>query len=550
MVEILCTITGVVAGVAIVASLMHSKGDAGRWLAPPSDQRDEQRPGEMRGIAEQLRLLTFRVAADVTAHNERVEAISGRLHEPQSDQPEHVLSAINELIAANEQMQCQLAETRKRIADQSELIEEAVQSARTDALTGLPNQRALHDFLQTCLDAIRPGESAGLLLLDVDHFKAFNETYGHTTGDAVLAAFARNIRKSCKEECYAARYGDAQFAVILTGRDAATLALKSAALRKYVSEQSIGCGAAQLKITASAGLCTLAADDTLESTYARADEGLQRAKKSGGNQGYWLNGSRWQPFPAPAELGSEPGPREKVADAQTLIRQTALATKRQGEKSCETELQHDKVGRALANAPEADSLGGREVVSAIDGPATFAKPNHGGELHKKALGEVLDLTTFMNRTGVYFEQLRRADLPATGMLVEAQWDMEMTPADSKACWDTVLGLLQAQLRGIDVVCIYRANTAGVFLPGCSMEAASERASRIQMLLENSRDQWEPAEHCPDRLSISIAQALEHEDTGQFLQRLEEALEEAAGAGRFELVLHNGKSTRLESTISA
>jgi hypothetical protein len=184
------------------------------------------------------------------------------------------------------------------------------------------------------------------------------------------------------------------------------------------------------------------------------------------------------------------------------------------------------------------------------GLGALNKPEHVGDVHKKALGEVLDLATFMNRTGVYFEQLRRADLPATGMLIEAQWDIELDANDRKDCWNTVLGLIQSQLRGIDVVCIYRANTAGVFLPGCSIEAASERASRIQMLLETSRKDWQPVEHCPDRLSVSIAQAVEREETGEFLQRLEGALDEAADAGRFELVIHNGQCTRLESTIQA
>ena len=557
MVEILCTITGVVAGIAIVASLMHSKAEANRWRAEAQNDSEANRPENMRGIADQLRLLTFRVAADVTAHNERVEAISGRLNEPQSEQPEHLLSAIHELISANEQMQGQLADARKRIADQSELIEEAALQARTDALTGLANRRALNDFLESCLEAVQPGECAGLLLLDIDHFRAFNDTYGHTTGDAVLAAFARNIKKFCNQECYAARYGGEEFAVILTGRDAVALAQKAAALRKFVSEQAIGLESMQLKVTASAGLCALTPSETLQAAYDRAEEGLFRAKKAGRDRGYWLHDAYWRPLPTEAATGG--AQRDKPRDAQTLIRQTASAMDRPSDKpmppvdnTAAPEALKSTKQRPVAKIAEDDDaigLDDDDIGLDVQPYKTAGKPEHGVE-PKKSLGDVLDLASFITRTNVYFEQLRRAELPATGMLIEAHWNKELDDDASEHCWQTTLGLIQSQLRGIDVVCIYRANTVGVFLPGCSIEAASERASRIQMILESSRKDWAPEDHCPDRLSVAIGQALEEEDTRGFLLRMEKALREAAQAGRFELVIHTGEGTHLESAIQA
>ncbi len=526
MVELLCTITGILAGVAIVASIMQARGDKGRWVAPQPEADDLKQPEQMKGIADQLRLISYRVAADVTAHSEKVEAINDRLHEPTSAAgQEQILSAINELIAANQHMQSQLADARKRIADQSEMIEEASQQARTDALTGLANRRALNEFLQNCLDAIQPGECAGLLLLDIDHFKSFNDTYGHTTGDAVLSAFARNIRKFCNQECYPARYGGEEFAVILTGRDTEALAEKAAELRRFVSTQTIAYEDLQLKITASAGLCILAKGDTLQSAYDRADEGLYRAKKAGRNQGFWLNTTHWLPLPEDAQVEEE----DKPADAQSLIRQAAKD--RSGNRSQRT---GQAKGQAAANPSNDDGLSEME----------------GGTAYRKSLGDVLDLSTFMTRTTVYFDQLRRAELPATGMLVMPQWTTELDPGQAKTSWNTTLGLIQSQLRGIDVVCVYRANTACVFLPGCSLEAAAERASRMQMMLENSREEWLPADHCPDRLAISIAQALPEESPVDFLERLDGALSEAQDASRFELVVHDGNSTQFEASIQA
>lgn len=526
MVEILCTITGILAGVAIVASIMQAKGDKSRWQAPQPDAEELNQPEQMKGIADQLRLISYRVAADVTAHSEKVEAINDRLSEPSSGGSDQILSAINELIAANQHMQSQLADARKRIADQSEMIEEASQQARTDALTGLANRRALNEFLQNCLDAIQPGECDGLLLLDIDHFKSFNDTYGHTTGDAVLSAFARNIKKFCNQESYPARYGGEEFAVILTGRDTDALAEKAAALRTFVSGQTIAYEDLQLKITASAGLCILSKGDTLQSAYDRADKGLYRAKKAGRNQGFWLNTTHWQPFPEEADDCEDDS---KPADAQSLIRQAAKD--RAGNRS----------QRAAGGAKDsAQGAAGDEGVSEMDGGTTY----------RKALGDVLDLSTFMTRTTVYFDQLRRAELPATGMLVMPQWITELDASQTKTAWSTTLGLIQSQLRGIDVVCVYRANTACVFLPGCSLEAAAERASRMQMTLESCREEWLPAEHCPDRMAISIAQALPDESPVDFLERLDGALSEAQDASRFELVVHDGTSTQFEASIQA
>ncbi|MCA9135022.1 MAG: GGDEF domain-containing protein, partial [Planctomycetales bacterium] len=190
--------------------------------------------------------------------------------EAEGDQPERILSTIQEIILANESMQRQLADAQKRIAAQSQMIEQASQQARTDALTGLANRRALDEFLSNCIANYAPSEVVGLLLMDIDHFKSFNDSFGHTTGDAVLSSFARSITKCCGQECYAARFGGEEFAVILTAGSENELARKAAEVRYFVSEQVISYEDLQLKITASAGVCVLQPDDTVNSAYERA----------------------------------------------------------------------------------------------------------------------------------------------------------------------------------------------------------------------------------------------------------------------------------------
>lgn len=184
--------------------------------------------------------------------------------------------------------------------------------------------------------------------------------------------------------------------------------------------------------------------------------------------------------------------------------------------------------------------------STLEAEIAADDPNTMGQ---QTLSDVLDLATFMARTQVYFDQLRRAELPATGMLIAAQMPDDSEIADAES-WNNVLGMVQSQLRGIDVVCHYRANTVGILLPGCSIDAALERASRIQMLLEESRQDWFPEDQCPDRLSVAIAQAQDREEPGEYLTRLETALGEAVDSARFEIVVHDGTSTRVEATMHA
>jgi diguanylate cyclase (GGDEF)-like protein len=538
MIEILCTATGIVAGVAIVASLLQGRGSRNQFernRLPDVAAQSEQ----IQGIADQLKLLSFRVAEDVTAHSERVEAINERLTggEP-VEQPEQILSAINDLIAANQTMQGQLADARRRIAHQSEMIEAAAYQARTDALTGLANRRALNEFMENSLGAIAQGELPALLLLDIDHFKSFNDTYGHTTGDAVLSAFARNIKKWCDQQCFPARYGGEEFAVILTGRDPLVIAQRAAELRTFVSDQLICCEDLELRITASAGLCLLEQGDTLESAYSRADEGLYRSKKAGRNCGFWLNGEQWENLNdrlAAASLFApgEPGGRNRSAFSGS--------THLPGRKSTH----HSMLPEWQAHNATADS-----VVSLSGHTHSIALPGCLEPWRSDlASGDVLDLPTFTPRIGLYIEQLQKAHLPAAAMLVKAVWGTPpKDPAQAKASWSAVQSLIQSQLRGIDVMCAYSEATVCAFLPGCSHDIALERGARMQALLEDIRSTWESDSVAPDRLTIAAATAVTGEVPSALYIRLESALSAGAHCGRFELMLHDGQRVVCENGV--
>jgi diguanylate cyclase len=549
MIEILCTLTGIIAGVAVVASLFHYQGDRSRFEAPPSNVDSEK----IRGIADQLQVISHRVAANVSAHSEKVEHFSGKLSDSDVGQPERILSTIQEIMLANESMQGQLADAQKRIAQQSQMIEQASQQARTDALTGLANRRALDEFLTTCVNNVSEDEVVGLLLMDIDHFKSFNDSFGHTTGDAVLASFARSIVKCCGQECYAARFGGEEFAVILTAGSEEGLAQKAAEIRYYVSEQVISYEDLQLKITASAGVCILLPNDTLNAAYERADEGLYQSKKSGRNCGHWLGSQSWAPFPS---VGGTPKvvadiPLESRTESSGAAR---AASKTQPKPDSESSNPSNKQSsNEPANKPNAAQPATTTQTKAADEPKATeattkptpeAAPSASPSAAQDEVSDILDLNSFLVKLGSYLEQLRRAELPAAAMMVEAPSLTKLPKSKAAATWEAVVGLAQVNLRGIDVVCLFRPYTLCIFMPGCSQDAALDRAARIQHNLQDSADSWS-AGTFPGKLSISIACCEANEEVPQFLDRLERALDEAVDASELEVVIQTGDSCHFQ-----
>ncbi|WP_162299681.1 GGDEF domain-containing protein [Marinospirillum perlucidum] len=155
--------------------------------------------------------------------------------------------------------------------------------SQTDTLTGLYNRRRMYQLAEQELARVhRNGGSLGLVLIDLDHFKQINDTYGHPTGDAVLKAFAGMLVKEIREQDVAVRMGGEEFAVILPDSD-----LSSAyALAERIREATQAlCLPHQVKLTASFGASTAQQpDETFEQLFSRTDKLLYQAKTQGRNR--------------------------------------------------------------------------------------------------------------------------------------------------------------------------------------------------------------------------------------------------------------------------
>ncbi len=153
--------------------------------------------------------------------------------------------------------------------------------AVTDGLTGVWNRRQGTELLAADLTARRPGQALSLLMLDIDHFKAINDTFGHQAGDHVLIEIASRLRRSLRGNDMVARWGGEEFIVLL--RDCALPDARRLAedIRASIAEVPFG---PMGRITVSIGAAEARDNEDLQAWLSRVDQALYRAKRAGRNE--------------------------------------------------------------------------------------------------------------------------------------------------------------------------------------------------------------------------------------------------------------------------
>jgi diguanylate cyclase (GGDEF)-like protein len=181
--------------------------------------------------------------------------------------------------AAVEELNRQLAE-QLRVIDQlrAELAEEAVR----DPLTGLHNRRHLDQVLAGGLDTAGADEGLAVVTLDIDHFKAVNDRFGHAAGDTVLTAVARLLQASVRDGDTAVRLGGEEFLVLLPGADRGQALRRAEEMRRGVAAVVHALGGERIQVTVSAGVAVGPDDGTSTGTLLEAaDRALYLAKAAG-----------------------------------------------------------------------------------------------------------------------------------------------------------------------------------------------------------------------------------------------------------------------------
>ncbi|EFL51776.1 response regulator receiver modulated diguanylate cyclase [Solidesulfovibrio fructosivorans JJ]] len=199
-------------------------------------------------------------------------------HPDRPGQPAHVFQAAVTPLPGRDRRLLTLADVTELELERRELLD----LANLDPLTRALNRRKLADVLtDEAARADRYGAPLSVVLLDIDHFKAINDTHGHEAGDAVLVELAGRLRATLRQVDRLARFGGEEFVVVAPGVGLEATAELAERLRQAVADKDF---AATGRVTASFGVAERVPGEDPERALGRADKALYRAKNSGRNR--------------------------------------------------------------------------------------------------------------------------------------------------------------------------------------------------------------------------------------------------------------------------
>lgn len=167
-------------------------------------------------------------------------------------------------------------------------LDDAEKRARTDVLTGLPNRLAFQDFFRSAqMAAMESRRPLSVMLIDVDHFKRFNDDFGHSVGDQVLRLIAKVVRERVRDQDLPARYGGEELIAIFPNSDLQACMAVGEAIRTAISECAItrrSTGETLPGISVSIGVAQLRLGELMTDLIERCDKALYKAKDAGRNR--------------------------------------------------------------------------------------------------------------------------------------------------------------------------------------------------------------------------------------------------------------------------
>src|ERR1700761_6825031 len=227
-------------------------------------------------------------ARDTASYKDALSAATGELGGGERS-PADLRKMVDGLIAATRAMEVRAKSLEGELQASSQQVNElrtkladVRKESMTDPLTGISNRKAFDEALLAAVNATaREGEDVTLLLCDIDHFKLFNDTWGHQTGDQVLRLVAACLSENVKGRDTVARFGGEEFAIILRRTTLENATRLADQIRTYVQSRKLvkrSSGDILGTITVSAGVARLGAGDTPASLIQRSDACLYRAK--------------------------------------------------------------------------------------------------------------------------------------------------------------------------------------------------------------------------------------------------------------------------------
>jgi diguanylate cyclase len=245
---------------------------------------------QLHGVMKSAREYLATAISDNRSHIEAINEVAGRSAAGVDPKVliETLMSELAKATTRAEKLEANFAEKSRELDVIRQSLTKSEERAKTDTLTGLPNRRALEEFFrtaQTC--AMEKGQPLSALLIDIDHFKQFNDSFGHGVGDQVLRLVAQTLRERVRTIDLPARYGGEELIAVLPGADLAACTATAERIRRSISEREIirrSTGESLPGITVSIGVGQFQFGESMDDLIERCDRALYQAKKRGRNR--------------------------------------------------------------------------------------------------------------------------------------------------------------------------------------------------------------------------------------------------------------------------
>ncbi len=247
-----------------------------------SERQDD--PPKLDEFMRQMLHMASQMDGNVERHTGRLTEINDGLKQAAGESPSAVIDMTSRLIEANAQLKSELNQARDQIATKQRDLETYISQSRVDTLTGLNNRRAFDSELaRHFAQRQRQGTSLSLLMIDIDHFKGFNDKYGHLAGDLVLRSVAQVLSDTLRGMDLVCRYGGEEFAVICPGSNLQQAATAARRVCEAVAQNFVMLKDGPIRVTASIGVAEVDTGEVENDLIQRADNALYAAKAGGRN---------------------------------------------------------------------------------------------------------------------------------------------------------------------------------------------------------------------------------------------------------------------------